>query len=57
VDDPYVWAGLTDTRAAADALEAVRAALVQRARLLGVSWADIATRLEVDPDDLRARYE
>jgi hypothetical protein len=57
VDDaPYVWAGLTDVIAEAEALEAERAALIRRARGLGLSWADIATRLEADADDLRARY-
>jgi hypothetical protein len=51
-----IWAGLTDLCAEADALEAVRAEVIRRARSLGASWAEIATRLEADPDDLQARY-
>jgi hypothetical protein len=57
VDDAaHVWAGLTDIRAEAEALEAARAALIRRARGLGLSWAEIAARLEADADDLVARY-
>jgi hypothetical protein len=51
-----VWAGLTDIGAEAEALEAARAALIRRARGLGMSWVEIATRLEADADDLLARY-